>query len=62
LFNYPQGKLVLPGYKGKINYAQFLNDSSELLYKDGCGDDLELTLPAQKPPYEIPVIELTLQQ
>jgi alpha-L-fucosidase len=62
LFNYPQGKLVLPGYKGKINYAQFLNDSSELLYKDGSGDDLELTLPAQKPPYEIPVIELTLQQ
>ncbi|SDG75079.1 alpha-L-fucosidase [Mucilaginibacter sp. P25] len=62
LFNYPQGKLVLPGYKGKIKYAQFLNDSSELLYKDGSGDDLELTLPAQKPPYEIPVIELTLQQ
>ncbi|GGB09940.1 alpha-L-fucosidase [Mucilaginibacter rubeus] len=62
LFNYPQGKLVLPGYKGKIKYAQFLNDSSELLYKDGSGDDLELTLPAQRPPYEIPVIELTLQQ
>lgn len=62
LFSYPQGKLVLPGYKGKIKYAQFLNDSSELLYKDGNGDDIELTLPAQKPPYEIPVIELTLQQ
>ncbi|WP_413669169.1 alpha-L-fucosidase [Mucilaginibacter sp. Mucisp86] len=62
LFSYPQGKLILPGYKGKIKYAQFLNDSSELLYKDGSGDDLELTLPAQKPPYEIPVIELTLQQ
>ncbi|AYL99281.1 alpha-L-fucosidase [Mucilaginibacter celer] len=62
LFNYPQGKLVLPGYKGKIKYAQFLNDSSELLYKEANGNDLELTLPAQKPPYEIPVIELTLQQ
>ncbi|SEP11258.1 alpha-L-fucosidase [Mucilaginibacter gossypiicola] len=62
LFSYPQGKLILPGYKGKIKYAQFLNDSSELLYKDGSGDDLELTLPVQKPPYEIPVIELTLQQ
>lgn len=62
LFSYPQGKLVLPGYKGKIKYAQFLNDSSELLYKEGNGDELELTLPAQKPPYEIPVIELTLQQ
>jgi len=54
--------LILPGYKGKIKYAQFLNDSSELLYKEANGDDLELTLPAQKPNYEIPVIELTLQQ
>jgi len=62
LFSYPQGKLVLPGYKGKIKYAQFLNDSSELLYKEANGDDLEVTLPAQKPNYEIPVIELTLQQ
>ncbi|QEM11526.1 alpha-L-fucosidase [Mucilaginibacter rubeus] len=62
LFSYPQGKLILPGYKGKIKYAQFLNDSSELLYKETNGDDLELTLPAQKPNYEIPVIELTLQQ
>jgi alpha-L-fucosidase len=62
LFSYPQGKLILPGYKGKIKYAQFLNDSSELLYKETNGDDLEVTLPAQKPNYEIPVIELTLQQ
>ncbi|WP_121809430.1 alpha-L-fucosidase [Mucilaginibacter kameinonensis] len=62
LFSYPQGKLVLPGYKGKIKYAQFLNDSSELLYKETNGEDLEITLPAQKPNYEIPVIELTLQQ
>jgi alpha-L-fucosidase len=62
LFSYPQGKLVLPGYKGKIKYAQFLNDSSELLYKESNGDDLEVTLPAQKPNYEIPVIELTLKQ
>jgi alpha-L-fucosidase len=62
LFSYPQGKLILPGYKGKIRYAQFLNDSSELLYKETNGDDLEVTLPAKKPNYEIPVIELTLQQ
>src|ERR1700743_1436558 len=38
LFSYPQGKLILPGYKGKIKYAQFLNDSSELLYKESNGD------------------------
>ena len=63
LYNYPQGKLILPGYNGKIKYAQFLNDNSELLYKpaDGNADDLVLTLPEKKPGYEIPVVELTLK-
>jgi alpha-L-fucosidase len=64
LYNYPNtGKLVLPGYSGKIKYAQFLNDHSELLYKPSENDqqDLVLTLPVKKPDYEIPVIELTLQ-
>jgi alpha-L-fucosidase len=60
LYKYPQGKLILPGYKGKIKYAQFLNDDSELLYQPS-GNDLLLTLPAKKPNYEIPVIELTLE-
>ena len=64
LFNYPgNGKLTLPGYNGKIKYAQFLNDHSELLYKPSEADanDLVLTLPKKKPEYEIPVVELTLQ-
>lgn len=63
LYDYPKGKLLLPGYAGKIKYAQFLNDYSELLYKpsDGNSQDLVLTLPDKKPPYEIPVVELTLQ-
>ena len=60
LYDYPaDGKLVLPGYKGKINYAQFLNDYSELKYTEN-GSDIELTLPKSKPRYEIPVVELTL--
>ncbi len=64
LYSYPKGKLILPGYAGKIKYAQFLNDSSELLYKqsDSNADDLVLTLPDKKPGYEIPVVELTLKQ
>jgi alpha-L-fucosidase len=65
LYDYASnGKMTLPGYLGKIKYAQFLNDHSELLFKDaGNGSDLELTLPplVNKPRYEIPVIELTLQ-
>lgn len=62
LYNYPKdGKLILPGYNGKIKYAQFLNDHSELLYKAAeNSEDLVLTLPLKKPPYEIPVVELTL--
>lgn len=60
LFDYPDGKLVLHGYKGKIRYAQFLNDASELLYKTS-GDDVVVTLPAKKPPYDIPVVELMLK-
>ena len=63
LYNYPNGKLILPGYNGKVKYAQFLNDSSELLFKpsDTNPDDLVVSLPASKPGYEIPVIELMLK-
>jgi alpha-L-fucosidase len=60
LYNYPAGKLLLPGYNGKIKYAQFLNDHSELLYAASGSDDLELTLPLKQPRYEIPVVELVL--
>lgn len=59
LFDYPSATLSLPGYKGKIKYAQFLHDSSELQYKEQ-GNDIVLTLPAKKPGYEIPVVELVL--
>ncbi len=61
LFNYPtDGVLTLPGYAGKVKYAQFLNDHSEVLNKAN-NDDLVVTLPKNKPPYEIPVVELSLQ-
>jgi alpha-L-fucosidase len=60
LYDYPEsGKLALPGYGGKVKYAQFLNDYSELKYAVN-GSDLELSLPKKKPPYDIPVVELDL--
>ena len=60
LFEYPPaGTLTLSGYKGKIKYAQFLHDNSELLYKEQ-GGDIIVTLPVLKPGYEIPVVELDL--
>ena len=64
LYDYPKdGKLTLPGYNGKISYVQFLNDHSEVIYKPSAGNpsDLVLDLLVKKPPYEIPVVELTLQ-
>lgn len=61
LFDYPtDGKITLPNYNGKISYAQFLNDDSEILFKPE-GNGLVLSLPKSKPPYEIPVIELSLK-
>ena len=64
LYQYPQnGKLLLKGYQGKVKFAQFLNDGSELKFAAGenASSDMVLTLPAKKPGYEIPVISLTLQ-
>ncbi|HJP64370.1 MAG TPA: alpha-L-fucosidase [Mucilaginibacter sp.] len=61
LFEYPtDGKLELPGYKGKIKYAQFLNDYSELKFETS-GNDVTLNLPKNKPRYDIPVVELVLR-
>ncbi|GAB3934935.1 alpha-L-fucosidase [Mucilaginibacter myungsuensis] len=60
LFNYPtDGKIGLPGY-GKVKYAQFLHDSSELKMTTS-GDELTLVLPKKKPIYEVPVLQLFLE-
>jgi alpha-L-fucosidase len=46
----------------KLTYAQFLNDHSELLIKPASNNtDLVVTLPKNKPLYNVPVIELSLQ-
>lgn len=61
VFDYPDArKLVLPGYKGKIKYAQLLNDASEVRCTES-GTDIILNLPKEKPPYEVQVIELFTQ-
>ena len=60
LTDYNTQTLVLPGYKDKIKYAQFLHDASEVRYKEQ-GNDIVLILPISKPNVEVPVIELVLQ-
>lgn len=70
LLDYPLQNLRLPGYKGKVKYAQFLHDASEIKVSTppqrnrggglDAGNDLSLSLPVTKPHVEIPVIELIL--
>lgn len=75
LLQWPFKTLYLPGFKGKIKYAQFLHDGSELSYNAAptgadpsshmaitAGEnDIILHLPTVKPNMEIPVIELYLE-
>ena len=71
MLDYPLQQLVLPGMKGKVKYAQFLHDGSEVRISAGHGhgykqdrtqaDDLVLSLPVIKPGFDIPVIELILK-
>lgn len=70
LLDYPLQNLTLPGFKGKIKYAQFLHDASEIIMREPHmggteikleGNNVYLSLPVKKPDMEIPVIELILE-
>ncbi|MHC4122343.1 MAG: alpha-L-fucosidase [Planctomycetota bacterium] len=71
ILDWPMGKLFLDGYAGKVNYAQLLNDASEIkttkrrhhqiTLESIPEDTLIFGLPMQKPNIEIPVIELFLE-
>ena len=72
LQEYPFKFLEMPGLAGKIEYAQFLHDASEILYtensmdywSDGVEDttgSVVFRLPTVKPPVITPVIEVILK-
>ncbi len=71
VLEWPFKSLNLPGYKGRIKYAQLLNDDSEIQFRtqavkgshttESTGeDDVILSLPVERPDVEVPVIELIL--
>ena len=70
LLVYPLKWFTLKGYEGRVKYARFLHDGSEIkfgkprhnvTYQESKGkDDVILILPVVKPNVEIPVIELYL--
>lgn len=72
LMEYPYAFLELHGFAGKVEYAQFLHDASELLFTEKTSehfsegrtesdDLLVITLPPIKPNVVVPVIELFLK-
>lgn len=69
LLVYPLKNFTMKGMKGKIKYAQFLHDASEIRISAPSGhwlketlgeDDINFSLPVNKPNVEIPVIEIML--
>ena len=72
LAEYPYAFLELRGFAGKVEYAQFLHDGSEILFTEGdsghfsegrtvADDLLVLTIPQIRPNVITPVIELFLK-
>ncbi|MDW8208225.1 MAG: alpha-L-fucosidase [Chloroherpetonaceae bacterium] len=74
VFCWPFQHLHLPGFAGKVEYAQLLHDASEVGLTEHTGtavhghmtealppDTLTLTLPVKKPDTVVPVIELFLK-
>lgn len=64
LLAYPLGRLTLTNMADKVKYVQFLHDASEISMFapwEGNKNDISFTLPVQKPPVEIPVLEIFLK-
>ena len=57
---WPLYEFLLEGMAGKVEYAQFLHDGSEIKLRE-IGNDLYLNIPPVKPKVIIPVIEMFLK-
>jgi alpha-L-fucosidase len=71
LFAWPFRHIELPGLAGKVEYAQLLNDASEVPFKEAGErnwdeqglnpDSVMLYLPVEKPRVAVPVVEIFLK-
>lgn len=73
IYEYPFEHLILPGMAGKIDYAQFLHDGSEIQFTEESADRIAIAyktdlsgcavmkLPVLKPDVLVPVIEIFLK-
>jgi len=73
LFSYPLKQTFIPGLAGRVKYAQFLHDASEVVFRDSRAPEADnhqqtdlppgsvvLELPPRKPEVAVVVIELFL--
>ena len=71
IFAWPYKQLSLDGLAGKVEYAQLLNDASEVFLHEPSAQQMEmggadagavtLDLPVERPNVDIPVVELFLK-
>ena len=75
VYDWPFRHIHLDGLAGKVEYAQLLNDASEVQFSDAKGDDMPhsaitvrqkpgsvvLNLPVRKPDVVVPVVEIFLK-
>jgi alpha-L-fucosidase len=72
LFAWPFKSIHLPGLAGRVQYAQLLNDASEIFFREAAKDKphlknrtpeeaVTLDLPTVRPDVAVPVIELFLK-
>ena len=75
IFDWPMDSLHLAGFSGRVAYAQFVHDASEVLFRETSNQAgehaalsdqkkagfLTLTLPVRRPEVAVPVIELVLR-
>ena len=71
IYSWPFRYLELPGLGGKVRYAQFLHDMSEIQFDeasaaatkkaDTSAGNISLKLPVQKPDVQVPVVEIILK-
>lgn len=61
LVDYPFGEILLENAGGKIDYAQFLHDGSEIHFRENENGSVNIVVPGIKPDCVVPVIELILK-
>ena len=61
LIDYPYSELKMGNMAGKIDYAQFLHDASEIRYRENADETVNFLIPGIKPDQEISVVEVFLK-